>query len=503
MVQMYETQIALLKKAIAELDSELSSNLDWQALSRQNCMPAPGPEAPDATSSRLRYEQALAGVPVYRARLHLLEILNTLQQVPPKVATDPETRIAHPEPITKNNNPSSHRLAASETCDDLTRIRGITRSLNEKLRDLGVQRFAQIAVWTSADCAKISDALGLGRTISRQNWIEQAALLAERSGGPVSAPSGDGSASVRSTVNLQQISEVSGRSQPERPPVSVQAPNGIIEHAARGVVRGLASSNDTRTVTVKPSPAPASIPEQQVLEQTPRLRPYSSIVFSPQLVPEPRRVVPTPGRVAPTQSASARDGQHDAGSATNLSKKRDDRTKRNGPSAGDARLSKELADLPKNKIPFEQQLDGVEIEIRQVKPSAKTSDLPVPPPVPNQARRFALKKRQWKKRSGRADNAQNESNFGDGQRWREQDPVLTGPSPDDDIGVDPKIYTHTEEASVEIVRSRPRSSLESNPPQAPTRTPSDPENPSQDLDRSSKSAPARPAVRIFKALRRQ
>ncbi|MEQ1611939.1 MAG: helix-hairpin-helix domain-containing protein, partial [Hyphomicrobiaceae bacterium] len=61
--------------------------------------------------------------------------------------------------------------------DDLTRIRGIDAALAGRLAANGVKSFAAIAAWSHLDVRRISDALGLNREISRQNWIEQAALL--------------------------------------------------------------------------------------------------------------------------------------------------------------------------------------------------------------------------------------------------------------------------------------------------------------------------------------
>lgn len=70
-------------------------------------------------------------------------------------------------------------LASPATpADDLTRIRGIGARLAAQLEREGVRMFAQIAAWLPADVARVSSALALGRAVSAQNWIEQAALLA-------------------------------------------------------------------------------------------------------------------------------------------------------------------------------------------------------------------------------------------------------------------------------------------------------------------------------------
>jgi len=64
--------------------------------------------------------------------------------------------------------------------DDLTSIRGISTEFAEHLASLGVTRYAEIAAWCADDVRRVAKALELPREISRQNWIEQAALLERR-----------------------------------------------------------------------------------------------------------------------------------------------------------------------------------------------------------------------------------------------------------------------------------------------------------------------------------
>lgn len=63
--------------------------------------------------------------------------------------------------------------------DDLRKIKGVGPKLNTLLGELGVSRYDQIAAWTPADVAEVDPYLGTfkGR-IARDNWIEQAGLLA-------------------------------------------------------------------------------------------------------------------------------------------------------------------------------------------------------------------------------------------------------------------------------------------------------------------------------------
>ena len=69
--------------------------------------------------------------------------------------------------------------AAAGSVDDLTRIKGVGPKLRDLLASLGVTRFEQVASWSEADIDRIDAQLGQfeGR-IRRDNWVEQAKLLA-------------------------------------------------------------------------------------------------------------------------------------------------------------------------------------------------------------------------------------------------------------------------------------------------------------------------------------
>ncbi|MGI9387104.1 MAG: helix-hairpin-helix domain-containing protein [Methyloligellaceae bacterium] len=62
--------------------------------------------------------------------------------------------------------------------DDLTAIKGIDPELAGRLAELGIERFEQIAAWTADDVQKANAALGYVARIQRENWVEQASLLA-------------------------------------------------------------------------------------------------------------------------------------------------------------------------------------------------------------------------------------------------------------------------------------------------------------------------------------
>lgn len=64
--------------------------------------------------------------------------------------------------------------------DDLTQIKGIGAKLSAMLHDLGIYHFHQIAAWTKADGEWIDDKLAFKNRVTRENWIEQAKALAEK-----------------------------------------------------------------------------------------------------------------------------------------------------------------------------------------------------------------------------------------------------------------------------------------------------------------------------------
>jgi len=72
----------------------------------------------------------------------------------------------------------SHKFDTSGG-DDLQRIRAIDAETERRMKELGVAMFDTIATWTPADVKRINDALGLTDRIDREQWIEQAQILAK------------------------------------------------------------------------------------------------------------------------------------------------------------------------------------------------------------------------------------------------------------------------------------------------------------------------------------
>jgi predicted flap endonuclease-1-like 5' DNA nuclease len=182
-------ELIALEAARVQLEIALSRNQDWLAFRH-------GMDG----SNRSVHEQALAANAVFRSWQLVSEAIETLRGG--EATGDLARGLDRAEGGVVQDNEKS--LAA----DSLTRIRGITPELAQRLAELGVSRFGEIAAWRSQDVRTISAALGLGREISRQNWIEQAALLDRRDhaeAAETAASARQEPAAVAPTIDLPDI----------------------------------------------------------------------------------------------------------------------------------------------------------------------------------------------------------------------------------------------------------------------------------------------------------
>jgi predicted flap endonuclease-1-like 5' DNA nuclease len=69
--------------------------------------------------------------------------------------------------------------AATPQPQDLKSIRGLDPAAEAKLKALGISRYEQIAAWLRADVERVEQALGQRGRVARENWIEQAQILAK------------------------------------------------------------------------------------------------------------------------------------------------------------------------------------------------------------------------------------------------------------------------------------------------------------------------------------
>lgn len=72
----------------------------------------------------------------------------------------------------------SAKVVRSAEIDDLKRIRGVGVLIEKRLNSVGITRYDQVAQWTQEDIARVSQMLDFKGRIERENWVEQARILA-------------------------------------------------------------------------------------------------------------------------------------------------------------------------------------------------------------------------------------------------------------------------------------------------------------------------------------
>jgi predicted flap endonuclease-1-like 5' DNA nuclease len=99
--------------------------------------------------------------------------LGSLRSVRSEAYQTPE-----PGPEAAQRVAAQNKMARSPKADDLKRIRGIGVMIENRLRSLGMVSYEQIANWTAEDIDRVSQTLDFKGRIERENWVEQARILA-------------------------------------------------------------------------------------------------------------------------------------------------------------------------------------------------------------------------------------------------------------------------------------------------------------------------------------
>ena len=99
--------------------------------------------------------------------------LGALRSVRSEAYQNPE-----PGPETAPRVTSQSKVPRSAPLGDLKRIRGIGVLIEKKLNSMGVVAYEQIANWNAADIDRVSQSLDFKGRIERENWVEQARILA-------------------------------------------------------------------------------------------------------------------------------------------------------------------------------------------------------------------------------------------------------------------------------------------------------------------------------------
>ncbi|WP_072394754.1 hypothetical protein [Hyphomicrobium sp. CS1GBMeth3] len=141
------------------------------------------------TADDVAHFEALIGAPGRIAGEDWVGQARFLSGVTPSSVPEPEAETSAAEPPSEDL--SGLRSVRSEALrggaplvfstteiDDLKRIRGIGVLIEKKLNSLGITSYEQVANWTGADIDRISQVLDFKGRIERENWIEQARILA-------------------------------------------------------------------------------------------------------------------------------------------------------------------------------------------------------------------------------------------------------------------------------------------------------------------------------------
>lgn len=82
------------------------------------------------------------------------------------------------EEVAESTTPELLKAPRDGEADDLKKIKGIGKKIEEKLNKFGVYHFDQIANWSDEQVKWIGSELAFSGRIERENWIDQANVLA-------------------------------------------------------------------------------------------------------------------------------------------------------------------------------------------------------------------------------------------------------------------------------------------------------------------------------------
>lgn len=138
----------------------------------------------------------------------------------------------------------------AKPADDLTMIRGIDETLQRQLATIAVTRFEDIAAWRAGDVAAVNSQFRLNGRIARENWVEQAQMLAK---GQLTKYARDRQAAVRLAAPSAHEGEPKAVAPALVMPASPPTPPRVEERAAF-------APSPPSVPAAATAPAPASTP---------------------------------------------------------------------------------------------------------------------------------------------------------------------------------------------------------------------------------------------------
>ncbi|MEP0522294.1 MAG: hypothetical protein ABJO09_15755 [Hyphomicrobiales bacterium] len=102
----------------------------------------------------------------------------TTASKPEKTSKPAKAKPAKPAKKAESNKPERLKGPRDGEADDLKKIKGVGKKIEEKLNGFGIYHFDQIGNWTDDQVKWIGGELAFAGRIERENWIEQAKVLA-------------------------------------------------------------------------------------------------------------------------------------------------------------------------------------------------------------------------------------------------------------------------------------------------------------------------------------
>jgi len=208
-----------------------------------------------------------------------------------------ESRAPEPAQRAAMQPPASAATAAQ----DLKNIHQIDTGTEASLNKLGVTRYEQIAAWMRADVDRFSLALGQKGRINRENWIEQAQVLAKGGETVYSARRAAGAASTAAPTPDE------GERGPPTPAAPLPRPMSRVGVSA-AVIAPPPADAATLAVPIRPTEPPSHDNLQRIGGVTPEIEQklnaqgvsrYSEIAqWSPAVVERFDKQLGTGGRIA-------------------------------------------------------------------------------------------------------------------------------------------------------------------------------------------------------------
>jgi predicted flap endonuclease-1-like 5' DNA nuclease len=181
--------------------------------------------------------------------------------------------------------------APIEGGDDLQRIRAIDADIERQLKEIGVNYFEHIAAWTASDVKRISQKLGIPGRVDREQWVEQAQILAK---GGETYYSRNRLAALKANTPAPQVETDKKSAEPEgAAPSSAETtastPLAKQVSAQKPALSGVAAASQGRSVAEMASAAAAAIAAASA-SVTRGLKPIEPI--SPLSRADPKRSIP-------------------------------------------------------------------------------------------------------------------------------------------------------------------------------------------------------------------